>query len=88
MQQRRREEEQKRERRLTSIAVQLMVALRERDDAETRARDAIRAMGEDGLDIAAVVRWSDGELDTKEATRLRDFVPRYSDQAAERNGRP
>lgn len=83
MQQRRREEEQKRERRLTSIAVNLMIALRERDDAETRARDAIRAMEADGLTITAVVRWSNGELDAKEAARLRDFCPRYGDQVEE-----
>ena len=91
MQQRRREEEQKRERRLTSIAVKLMVALRERDDAETRARDAIRAMEAEGLDIAVIVRWSTGELAAKEAGRLRDYVPRYAAQPAEptkTGGRP
>lgn len=90
MQQRRREEEQKRERRLTAIAVKLMVALRERDDAETRAGDAIRALEAEGLDVAAIVRWSNGELDAKEAGRLRDFVSRYPDQPSEpaRSGRP
>ena len=79
MQQRRREEELKRERRLTNESIKLMVALRERDDTETRARDAIRAMEVEGLDAAAIVRWSNGELDAKEIARLRDFVPRYAD---------
>lgn len=79
MQQRRREEEVKRERRLTNESIALMVALRERDDAEVRARDAIRAMETEGLDAAAISRWSNGELDTKEIARLRDFVPRYTD---------
>jgi hypothetical protein len=79
MQQRRREEEVKRERRLTNESIKLMVALRERDDAEARARDALRAMEGEGLDAAAIVRWSNGELDAKEIARLRDFVPRYAD---------
>lgn len=78
---RRREEEAHRERRLTEISIKLMVALRERDDAETRARDAIRALVAEGLDAAAVVRWSNGELDAKEVGRLRDFVPKYAEQS-------
>lgn len=81
MQQKRREEQAKRERRLTAISIKLMVALRERDDAETRARDAIRTLEAEGLDLAAIVRWSNGELDAKEVARLRDFVPRYADGA-------
>jgi len=86
MQQRRREEETKRERRVTNESIKLMVALRERDDAETRARDAIRAMEGEGLDAAAIVRWSNGELDAKEIARLRDFVPKYADPVPD--GRP
>ena len=81
VQQRRREEEAKRERRLTSISITLMVALRERDDAESRAGEAIRALEAEGLDQAAIVRWSNGELDAKEAGRLRDFVSRYAEDA-------
>ena len=90
VQQRRREEEVKRERRLTDESIRLMVALRERDDTETRARDAIRAMELEGLDAAAIVRWSNGELDTKEIARLRDFVSKYSDPepATKPDGRP
>ena len=79
VQQRRREEEAKRERRLTEIAVKLMVALRECDDAGTSVRDAIRALEAEGLDVAGIVQWSNGELDAKEVARLRDFVPRYVD---------
>ena len=79
MQQRRREEEAKRERRLTNESIKLMVALRERDDAEARARDAIRAMEAEGLHAAGIVRWSNGELDAKEFARLRDFIPKYAD---------
>ena len=90
MQQRRREEETKRERRLTNESIKLMVALRERDDAEARARDAIRAMEAEGLDAAAIVRWSNGELEAKEIARLRDFVPRYADpeRATKPDGHP
>ncbi|MDQ7993225.1 MAG: hypothetical protein AAGC63_15745 [Propionicimonas sp.] len=79
MQQKRREEQATRERRLTAISIKLMVALRERDDAEARARDAIRALEAEGLEQAAVVRWSNGELDAKEVARLRDFVSKYVD---------
>ena len=77
--QKRREEQARRERRLTEISIKLMVALRERDDAETRARDAIAGLEAEGLDQASIVRWSDGQLDAKEVARLRDFVPRYAD---------
>lgn len=86
MQQKRREEQARRERRLTTISIQLMVALRERDDAETRARDAIRALESEGLDQTGIVRWSNGELDAKEAARLRDFVPKYADGQKAVNG--
>ena len=90
MQQRRREEEVKRERRLTNESIKLMVALRERDDAEASSRDAIRAMEAEGLDTGEIVRWSNGELDAKEIARLRDFVPRYADPepATKPDGRP
>lgn len=85
VQQRRREEEAKRERRLTGISVQLMVALRERDDAETRARDAILVLEAEGLNQASIVRWSNGELDAKEVGRLRDFVSRYAEDAGDQS---
>lgn len=78
---RRREEDARQERRLTEISIKLMVALRERDDAQTRARDAIHALADEGLDQAAILRWSNGELDAKEIARLRDFVPRYTDRS-------
>ena len=43
--------------------------------------NAIRnALEAEGLDVAAIVQWSNGELDTKEVARLRDFVPRYTDE--------
>ena len=50
----------------------------------TKPSDAIRAMETEGLDVASIIRWSNGELDAKEAGRLRDFVPRYADQPAGR----
>ncbi len=72
MQQKRRGEQARRAHRLTAISIKLIVALRDRDDAETRARNAIRALEAEGLDQTGIVRWSYGELDAKEAARLRD----------------
>ena len=51
-----------------------MVALRERDALEQRAGTAIREMLAEGLTLADVVTWTDGETNAKEATRLADLT--------------
>ncbi len=64
------------ERRMTDLAEQVMVALGERDQAvvaaETRAGAAVREWTEvEGLTLAEMVEWCDGLLTPREATRLR-----------------
>ena len=64
------------ERRMTDLAEQVMVAIGERDQAvmaaETRAGAALREWTEaEGLTLAEMVEWCDGLLTPREATRLR-----------------
>lgn len=64
------------ERRMTDLAEQVMVALGERDQAvvaaETRAGAALREWTEvEGQTLAEMVEWCDGLLTPREATRLR-----------------
>lgn len=64
------------ERRMTDLAEQVMVAIGERDqaviDAETRAGAALREWTEvEGQTLAEMVEWCDGLLTPREATRLR-----------------
>lgn len=64
------------ERRMTDLAEQVMVALGERDQAvvaaETRAGAALREWTEvEGQTLAEMVEWCDGILTPREATRLR-----------------
>ena len=63
-----------RDKRLDAAALTLIVALRERDALERRAGTAIKAMLTEGLTLADVVTWTDGETTVKEATRLADLV--------------
>ena len=67
---RRRAKTAERDKRLESAAITLMVALRERDAVEQHAGATIQAMLTDGLSLADVVTWTDGETTLKEATRL------------------
>ena len=75
---RRRAKAAERDKRLDAAALTLIVALRERDALERQAGAAIRAMLADGLTLADVVTWTDGETTLKEATRLADLPPRRS----------
>jgi len=71
---RRRAKAVERDKRLDAAAIRLVVALRERDETERRAGTAIRAMLAEGLTLADVVTWTDGETTLKEATRLADLT--------------
>ncbi len=71
----RRAQAAERDKRLDAAALTLIVALRERDALERQAGTAIRAMLTDGLSLADVVSWLDGETTVKVATRLADLVP-------------
>ena len=71
----RRAQAAERDKRLDAAALTLIVALRERDALERQAGTAIKAMLTDGLTLADVVTWTDGETPLKEATRLADLVP-------------
>jgi hypothetical protein len=70
---RRRAKTAERDKRIDASAISLMVALRERDALEQRAGAAVREMLAEGLALADVVTWTDGETTVKEATRLADL---------------
>ena len=72
----RRRERADRERRLEALAVAVLTALGERDgavkDAERRAGEALRSMGEDeGLSVRETVDWCGAGITVREVTRLR-----------------
>lgn len=78
------------ERRMTDLAEQVMVAVGERDQAvakaEARAGQALREWTEvEGLTLAEMVEWCDGLLTPREATRLRRLADdeRDDDQAGD-----
>lgn len=76
------------ERRMTDLAEQVMVAIGERDqaviDAEARAGAALREWTEvEGQTLAEMVEWCDGLLTPREATRLRRLA---DDSAANGDG--
>lgn len=78
-QSKRRRERAEREKRLEDLAVQVLVAIRERDaavvEADRRAGKALREMTEDeGLSAREAVEWCGGEITLREATRLRRLV--------------
>ncbi len=70
----RRAQTAERDKRLDAATLTLIVALRERDALERQAGAAIKAMLADGLALADVVSWIDGETTLKEATRLADLA--------------
>lgn len=81
-QSKRRRERAERERRLEALALDVLVAVRERDaavtEAEQRAGAALRKMtDEEGLSLREALSWCGGEISTREATRLR----RVADEA-------
>lgn len=70
---RRRAKAAERDKRLDAAALTLIVTIKERDALERQAGAAIKAMLADGLTLADVVTWTDGETTIKEATRLADL---------------
>lgn len=77
---RRRAKAAERDKRLDTAALTLIVTIKERDALERRAGAAIKAMLADGLTLADVVAWTDGETTLKEATRLAD-LPAQADRS-------
>ena len=76
VQSKRRRERAERDRRLERLAVDVMVALRERDaavtEAERRVAQALWTMTDDeGLTVREAVAWCGGGLTAREAARLR-----------------
>ena len=72
----RREERAKRERRMTDLAEQVMVAIGQRDEAVAEAeRRAGEALGEltdgEGLSLRDAVEWCGQSVNLREAARLR-----------------
>lgn len=70
---RRRAKTAEQDKRIDASAISLMVALRERDALEQRAGAAVRELLAEGLTLADVVTWTDGETTVKEVTRLADL---------------
>ncbi len=76
VQSKRRHERAEHERRLEALAIDVLVALRERDQhvtaTEHRAGQALRRLTDDeGLSVREAVEWCGGQITTREATRLR-----------------
>ena len=71
----RRAQAAERDKRLDAAVLALIVALRERDALEQRAGAAIRSMLAEGLIIADIVTWTDGQTSIKEASRLANLQP-------------
>jgi hypothetical protein len=78
---RRRAKTAERDKRIDATAINLMVALREREALELRAGAEIRAMVGEGLTLADVVTWIDGETTVKEASRLADLADPDQDRS-------
>jgi hypothetical protein len=72
---RRRAERATRELRIESLAVVVLTALREREDAERRVGGALLEMTDvQGLRLVEAVEYCDGQISMREATRLRQAV--------------
>lgn len=69
-----RKERLEQERRLADLAVDILTAVAERDEAinaaEQRAADAVRALLAEHLSIAEIADLCGGQLDTKKLTKL------------------
>jgi len=74
-----RKERLEQERRLADLAVQILAAIAERDEAvhtaEQQAADAVRALLAEHLSIAEIADLCGGQLDAKELTRLSRIPP-------------
>ena len=74
-----RKERLEQERRLADLAVQILAAIAERDEAvqtaEQQAADAVRALLAAHLSIAEIADLCGGQLDAKELTKLSRIPP-------------
>jgi hypothetical protein len=74
-----RKERLEQERRLADLAVQILTAIAERDEAvhsaEQQAADAVRALLAEHLRITEIADLCGGQLDAKELTRLSRTPP-------------
>lgn len=72
---RRRARHAEREKRLERLTVQVLVAIRERDQQialmERRAGEALAEMASEGIPVRDLVEWCGDELTAREVTRLR-----------------
>ena len=72
---RRRAERAAREQRIEHLAVAVLTALRERQDTERRIGEALVEMTDaQGLRLVEAIEYCDGQIGTREATRLRQAV--------------
>lgn len=67
---RRRAVQAERDKRIDAGVIALVIALRERGDAEHRASIALQGLLAEGLTLADVTGYTDGELTTRDARRL------------------
>ena len=74
-----RKERLEQERRLADLAVQILAAIAERDEAvqtaERQAADAVRALLAEHLSIPEIADLCGGQIDIKELTRLSRIPP-------------
>lgn len=74
-----RKERLEQERRLADLAVQILAAIAERDQAvqtaDQQAADAVRALLAQHLNITEIADLCGGQIDTKELTRLSRIPP-------------
>jgi hypothetical protein len=74
-----RKERLEQERRLADLAVQILAAIAERDEAvhsaEQQAADAVRALLAGRLSVAEIADLCGGQVDVKELTRLSRIPP-------------
>jgi hypothetical protein len=74
-----------REQRIEHLAVAVLTALREREDAERRVGEGLLEMTDaQGLRLAEAVEYCDSQISMREATRLRQAV-RLSGLQAEKH---
>lgn len=64
-----------RDKRVDAGVIALVIALRERSDAEKRAATALRGLLGEGLTLRDVVECAEGDLAPKEARRLANLTP-------------
>lgn len=79
---RRRAEWAAREQRIEDLAVAVLTALGEREDAERRVGEALVELTDvQGLSLGQAVEYCDPQISTREATRMRQAVRPSGEQA-------